>query len=72
MIFKAIVDKWDTHVHFRLFVGEKSGSLGLAGNLAMRPWEFIMFSRKIDTVEPQSAILKIAEALVKKATEKEG
>ena len=68
MIFKVIVDRWDTHVHFRLFVGEKEGSLGLSGKLAMRDYEFIIFSRRMDIIEPDWAIKKIADTLAGKIT----
>lgn len=63
MFFKAIVDQWDTHVHFRLFVGEKAGALALAGKLTMREEEFIIFLRKIDSVKPDWAIAKIAKVM---------
>lgn len=56
MVFEAYIDQWDTHVHFRLFVGEKVGALGLAGKLCMRENEFIDFcaSRKIDDIKPEA------------------
>lgn len=68
MIFKVIVDQWDSHVWFRVFVGEKEDILGLAGKLCMRDYEFVIFSRKIDIIEPQWAIQKIADTLAGKIT----
>jgi len=36
------------HTHFRLFVGDTSGSRGLAGNLIMRNEEFDLFIKGLE------------------------
>ena len=55
MIFKLVIDKQDTHVHFRVFAGTKRGALGLAGSLCMRLEEFVAFQSRLDAFDVEQA-----------------